>query len=242
MAQGNVASAGTLLGYAFEGGNSQDPARQEQGGAICGGGDQVLVLEREVLTIFLPCADLQWLLLKGNNSFIQKRFGADRTFSSEKGNLRVSPTSPRSALPAHRLTWIAQNIHAFKYSGFANERTIHIAANASNHGIVLTSRKAGAAPRAIASAYESKTVKGKSGRKAAGHVVRQSGSVAGRLDLRVVSWHFRRVEGWIRRAHGSCRVDSCTTWEAPREGRRGRWRSMEETRSEGDLRYRCTAY
>ena len=36
-----------------------------------------------------PSGDLQWLLIKGGNSFTHKRVGAGRIFSSEKGNVAV---------------------------------------------------------------------------------------------------------------------------------------------------------
>lgn len=39
----------------------------------------------------IASGDLQWLLVKKSTSFMHKRVGAYRIFSSEKGNLRVSP-------------------------------------------------------------------------------------------------------------------------------------------------------
>ncbi|KAL8279619.1 hypothetical protein RQP46_007932 [Phenoliferia psychrophenolica] len=112
----------------------------------------------------IASADLTWLLIKNNTSFMHKRVGAYRVFSAEKGNLR--------------------NIHAHKFSGLANARTLTIEGTASNHGLVISNRKADASPFAIASAVETKKVKGKSGRKAAREVMNVASGKAGRLDLR----------------------------------------------------------
>ncbi|ORY86032.1 ribosomal L28e protein family-domain-containing protein [Leucosporidium creatinivorum] len=106
--------------------------------------------------------DLLWLLTKKGTSFTHKRVGAP-VFSAEKGNLR--------------------NLNSFKFSGLANARTLDISAKASGNGVVLTERDPKASPFANASAFKSKGIKGKGGRKVAGAVARQSGSAAGRLDL-----------------------------------------------------------
>ncbi|KAM0754137.1 ribosomal protein L28e [Meredithblackwellia eburnea MCA 4105] len=109
----------------------------------------------------IASADLTWLLIKKGTSFTHKRFGAYKVFSAEKGNLT--------------------NIHAHKFSGLANERTIDISAKSNGNGIVISSRKEKASPFAVASAKSSKSVRGKSGRKAAREVTK---AVGGRLDLR----------------------------------------------------------
>jgi hypothetical protein len=54
--------------------------------------------------------------------------------------------------------------------------------------VTLIERDPSASPFANASALKSKNIKGKGGRKVAGAVARQSGSAAGRLDLRNVSF------------------------------------------------------
>ncbi|KAK4698641.1 large subunit ribosomal protein L28e, partial [Phenoliferia sp. Uapishka_3] len=108
--------------------------------------------------------DLQWLLIRKGTSFTHKRVGAYRVFSAEKGNLR--------------------NIHAHKFSGLANARTVSVEAAPSNYGIVIQNRKSDASPFAVASALESKKVKGKSGRKAAREVMNIASGKSGRMDLR----------------------------------------------------------
>ncbi|KAG0291738.1 60S ribosomal protein L28 [Dissophora globulifera] len=64
-------------------------------------------------------ADLTWLLIKNNNSFLVKRSGVQ--FSSEAGNLL--------------------NKNSFKYSGLANKKTIDITAAPSGRGVVVATRK-----------------------------------------------------------------------------------------------------
>ncbi|KAG0047544.1 60S ribosomal protein L28, partial [Linnemannia elongata] len=64
-------------------------------------------------------ADLTWLLIKNNNSFLVKRSGVQ--FSSEAGNLL--------------------NKNSFKYSGIANKKTVDISAAASGRGVVVATPK-----------------------------------------------------------------------------------------------------
>ncbi|KAK3807950.1 MAG: ribosomal L28e protein family-domain-containing protein [Linnemannia gamsii] len=64
-------------------------------------------------------ADLTWLLIKNNNSFLIKRSGVQ--FSTEAGNLL--------------------NLNTFKYSGIANKKTIDISAAASGRGVVVATPK-----------------------------------------------------------------------------------------------------
>ncbi|KAF9112839.1 60S ribosomal protein L28 [Mortierella sp. AM989] len=64
-------------------------------------------------------ADLTWLLIKNNNSFLVKRSGVQ--FSSEAGNLL--------------------NQNTFKFSGLANNKTIDISAAASGRGVVVATKK-----------------------------------------------------------------------------------------------------
>ncbi|KAI9235784.1 MAG: ribosomal L28e protein family-domain-containing protein, partial [Podila humilis] len=66
-------------------------------------------------------ADLTWLLIKNNNSFLIKRSGVQ--FSSEAGNLL--------------------NKNSFKFSGLANNKTVGIEAAASGRGVVLSTKKSG---------------------------------------------------------------------------------------------------
>ncbi|KAF9434173.1 60S ribosomal protein L28 [Entomortierella beljakovae] len=67
-------------------------------------------------------ADLTWLLIKNNNSFLVKRNGVQ--FSSEAGNLL--------------------NKNSFKFSGIANNKTVDISAAASGRGVVVSTKKSSA--------------------------------------------------------------------------------------------------
>ncbi|KAG0004555.1 hypothetical protein BGZ79_008904 [Entomortierella chlamydospora] len=64
-------------------------------------------------------ADLTWLLIKKNNSFLVKRSGVQ--FSSEAGNLL--------------------NKNSFKFSGLANNKTVDISAAPSGRGVVVATKK-----------------------------------------------------------------------------------------------------
>ncbi|CAO3574513.1 unnamed protein product [Mortierella alpina] len=63
-------------------------------------------------------ADLTWLLIKNNNSFLVKRSGVQ--FSSEAGNLL--------------------NLNSFKFSGLANKKTVDVSAAASGRGVVVSTK------------------------------------------------------------------------------------------------------
>ncbi|KAF9917342.1 hypothetical protein FBU30_000797 [Linnemannia zychae] len=64
-------------------------------------------------------ADLTWLLIKNNNSFLVKRSGVQ--FSTEAGNLL--------------------NKNSFKYSGIANKKTVDVSAAPSGRGVVVSTPK-----------------------------------------------------------------------------------------------------
>ncbi|KAJ7157373.1 ribosomal L28e protein family-domain-containing protein [Mycena filopes] len=111
--------------------------------------------------------DLQWLLLRKNNSFIVKR-GADVTqvFSKESGNLR--------------------NLHSQKFSGLANTKTVHITDSGS--GIQIISRKQKATPGAVSRATSKDTLRSRTGaRRALGIAAVASSKKAGRPDLRTAA-------------------------------------------------------
>ncbi|PVF98247.1 60S ribosomal protein L28, partial [Serendipita vermifera] len=69
--------------------------------------------------------DLQWLLLRKNNSFMVKRLPQGPVFSSEPGNL--------------------MNLHSHKWSGLANAKTIQIDHNKGG-GLKVVTRKPSAHP------------------------------------------------------------------------------------------------
>ncbi|KAK7063557.1 ribosomal-L28e domain-containing protein [Favolaschia claudopus] len=111
--------------------------------------------------------DLQWLLLRQNNSFQVKR-GAEvgRIFSKENGNIR--------------------NIHSHKFSGLANNGTIHIVD--SGNGVQIISRKKKASPHAVSRATSTDVVRARTGpRRAAGIVSSITSKKAGRPDLRTAA-------------------------------------------------------
>jgi len=109
-------------------------------------------------------ADLQWLLLRKNNSHIVKR-APGPTFSKEPGNLR--------------------NLHSYKYSGLANQKTIHV--TESDGTIKIVTRKSKASPNAVASAYASSTVRARSGSRRALGVAAGTAKRGYRPDLRTAA-------------------------------------------------------
>ncbi|KAJ6457265.1 ribosomal L28e protein family-domain-containing protein [Mycena sanguinolenta] len=111
--------------------------------------------------------DLQWLLIRNNNSYIVKR-GADvgQIFSKENGNLR--------------------NLHSHKFSGLANTKTISIAD--SGNGVQVVSRKQKGSPYAVARATSTDTIRARTGgRRAAGIASVVACKKAGRPDLRTAA-------------------------------------------------------
>ncbi|KAJ7052299.1 ribosomal L28e protein family-domain-containing protein [Mycena amicta] len=111
--------------------------------------------------------DLQWLLIRKNNSFIVKR-GADvgQIFSKEPGNLR--------------------NLHSHKFSGLANSKTVDI--SDSGNGIVVASRKQKAGPSAVARGTSKDVLRARTGpRRAAGIAATVTVKKAGRPDLRTAA-------------------------------------------------------
>ncbi|KAI0005564.1 ribosomal L28e/Mak16 [Russula compacta] len=107
-------------------------------------------------------SDLEWLLLRRNNSFIVKRAPDGPIFSKEPGNL--------------------VNIHSQKYSGLANAKTIGVKPSAN--GIVITHRKKSSSPRVIRSAYASTTIGSRSGPRRALGIAAQLAKRGYRPDLR----------------------------------------------------------
>ncbi|KAF7340985.1 Ribosomal-L28e domain-containing protein [Mycena sanguinolenta] len=105
--------------------------------------------------------DLQWLLIRNNNSFIVKR-GAD----VGRGNLR--------------------NIHSHKFSGLANTKTISI--TDSGNGVQVVSRKQKGSPYAVSRATSKDTIRARTGgRRAAGIAAVIACKKAGRPDLRTAA-------------------------------------------------------
>ncbi|EKM61683.1 uncharacterized protein PHACADRAFT_248441 [Phanerochaete carnosa HHB-10118-sp] len=109
--------------------------------------------------------DLQWLLLRKNNSFIVKRAAEGPVFSREAANLT--------------------NIHSFKYSGLANKKTIAITPSAA--GVQIVTRKKGASPHTVKKAYATSTIRNRSGSRRAVGVAAKLAKRGYRADLRTAA-------------------------------------------------------
>ncbi|KAJ7144781.1 ribosomal L28e protein family-domain-containing protein [Mycena crocata] len=111
--------------------------------------------------------DLQWLLVRKNNSFMVKRDASvGQVFSRENGNLR--------------------NLHSQKFSGLANAKTIHI--TDSGNGVQIVSRKQKASPFAVSRAISTDQIRARTGsRRALGIAASTTSKKAGRPDLRTAA-------------------------------------------------------
>ncbi|KAI0640213.1 ribosomal protein L28e [Trametes polyzona] len=107
-------------------------------------------------------SDLQWLLLRKNSSYIVKRVPEGPVFSKEPGNLT--------------------NIHSWKYSGLANEKTITV--KESESGIQIAYRKKGASPHAVRPAVSTLAIRPRSGPRRAAGVTAKLAKRGYRPDLR----------------------------------------------------------
>ncbi|KAI0756201.1 ribosomal protein L28e [Daedaleopsis nitida] len=110
-------------------------------------------------------SDLQWLLLRNSNAFLVKRIPEGPILSKEPGNLT--------------------NLHSFKYSGLANEKTIVVTETES--GIQLVTRKKGAAPTAVRPACATTTIRPRSGPRRAAGVTSKIAKRGYRPDLRAAA-------------------------------------------------------
>jgi len=110
-------------------------------------------------------SDLQWLLLRNNNSFLVKRVPEGPVFSTEPGNLR--------------------NLHSYKYSGLVNEKTIDI--RESSSGIQITTRKKKVSPHTVNSARSTLTVRNRSGGRRSLGVAASLAKKGYRADLRAAA-------------------------------------------------------
>ncbi|KAF9055816.1 ribosomal L28e/Mak16 [Panaeolus papilionaceus] len=109
--------------------------------------------------------DLQWLLLRNNNSFIVKRVPEGPVFSKEPGNLR--------------------NLNSHKFSGLANSKTIHVAEEAG--AVKIYTRKTKASPHAVKSAYAVSSLRPRSGGRRALGVAAGPAKRGYRPDLRTAT-------------------------------------------------------
>ncbi|KAI0271435.1 ribosomal protein L28e [Gloeopeniophorella convolvens] len=106
--------------------------------------------------------DLEWLLLRGNNSFIVKRVPEGPIFSKEAGNL--------------------VNIHSEKYSGLTNAKTIDVKSTPT--GIAITHRKKSASPHTVRPAYATTVIGSRTGPRRALGVAAHATKRGYRPDLR----------------------------------------------------------
>ncbi|KAL6307768.1 ribosomal L28e/Mak16 [Sparassis latifolia] len=106
--------------------------------------------------------DLEWLLLRNNNSFMVKRVEEGPIFSKEPANLR--------------------NIHSHKYSGLANEKTIEVRDTES--GIQLITRKKGTSRHAAHAGSATSTIRPRSGGRRALGITAKLAKRGYRPDLR----------------------------------------------------------
>ncbi|WFD35530.1 hypothetical protein MCUN1_002386 [Malassezia cuniculi] len=107
--------------------------------------------------------DLQWLIVRKNNSFLVKQKGLGRVFSREPGNLA--------------------SLHSYKYSGVINDKGVGIVPAENGRGVVVTKKKVNANPRGVRGIRSSSTIKGGS-RKVAGAVANLVTKGNYRADLR----------------------------------------------------------
>ncbi|KAI0694900.1 ribosomal L28e protein family-domain-containing protein [Cytidiella melzeri] len=107
-------------------------------------------------------SDLEWLLIRKNNSHIVKRVPEGPIFSKEPGNLL--------------------NLHSHKYSGIANKKTIHISQSPS--GVQIVTRKKDASPHAVRKSSVSSSIRNRSGPRRAAGVTASLAKREYRPDLR----------------------------------------------------------
>ncbi|KAK9763308.1 hypothetical protein K7432_010139 [Basidiobolus ranarum] len=108
-------------------------------------------------------ADLTWLLVKDNSSFLVKRSGVQ--FTTEPNNLT--------------------NLNSFKYSGLANSKVVGVTAAPSGKGVVLTTKKQSISASKPSKSFQKTTVAGSS-RRAAKVIVNSTARSGYRADLRKV--------------------------------------------------------
>jgi len=109
--------------------------------------------------------DLEWLLLRKNNSFLVKRVPEGPVFSKEPGNLR--------------------NLNSFKYSGLANSKTIDVKEQGGS--VKIVTRKTKASPHAVGSAYSTTSVRPRSGGRRAFGIAAATAKRGYRPDLRTAA-------------------------------------------------------
>jgi len=113
-----------------------------------------------------PSPDLQWLLLRKNNSFMVKRVPEGPILSKEPGNLR--------------------NLHSHKFSGLANAKTIGIDAD-SEGKITMSTRKLSSGPRTVRKSRHDQAIRSRSGPRRSIGIASSHARRGYRSDLRSVA-------------------------------------------------------
>jgi large subunit ribosomal protein L28e len=109
--------------------------------------------------------DLEWILLRKNNSFMVKRVVEGPVFSKEPGNLR--------------------NLHSQKFSGLTNEKTIDV--QDSGSGIQITTRKKESSLHDSKKGVTTSTIRNRSGTRRALGVTSNLARRGYRPDLRTAA-------------------------------------------------------
>ncbi|EIN14297.1 ribosomal protein L28e [Punctularia strigosozonata HHB-11173 SS5] len=109
--------------------------------------------------------DLEWLLLRGGNSFVVKRVPEGPIFSKEPGNLL--------------------NLHSHKYSGLANSKTLHVFDN--NSTVTIVHRKKSASRHQVKPGFATSTIRSRSGPRRATGVAASYAKRGYRPDLRTAA-------------------------------------------------------
>ncbi|THH11623.1 hypothetical protein EW145_g563 [Phellinidium pouzarii] len=107
-------------------------------------------------------ADLTWLLIRKNSSFIVKGHAEGPIFSKEPGNL--------------------VNLHSYKYSGIANAKTIHVEETPA--GIQIVSRKPSTSTHSVKAARHITSIRRGSGSRRAAGIAAKNARAGYRPDLR----------------------------------------------------------
>merc|ERR1711931_42677 len=86
-----------------------------------GQADTCYIITKTVFSRFIMSADLQWMIIRNNSSFLLK--GSGQTFSTEANNLKGR--------------------NSYRYNGLVRQKTIGIEPASDGKGVVLVTKKRG---------------------------------------------------------------------------------------------------
>ncbi|EIM83554.1 uncharacterized protein STEHIDRAFT_34397, partial [Stereum hirsutum FP-91666 SS1] len=109
--------------------------------------------------------DLEWLLIRKQNSFLVKRLPEGPIFSKEPGNLL--------------------SLHSHKYSGVANSKAVLVRESPS--GIQIITKKKDASPNAVRGALATTTISSRTGPRRAAGIASSFAKRGYRADLRAAT-------------------------------------------------------